>query len=113
MTTQLNINKMPRQGDGSSDNAIEPGHNIIHGAGAEKVCLYTAPSILAYLPHNPCPEGLRCTIPHTTWFQTTRVGRADKTAPMPEHEHGAGLEKPGPSGGRSAGKDQSGRKATN
>ncbi|KAK0742083.1 hypothetical protein B0T21DRAFT_282846 [Apiosordaria backusii] len=27
---------MPRQGDGSSDNAIDLGHNIIHGAGPEK-----------------------------------------------------------------------------
>ena len=28
---------MPRQGDGSSDNAIEAGKNIIHGAGEETV----------------------------------------------------------------------------
>jgi hypothetical protein len=28
---------MPRQGDGSSDNAIDPGHDIIHGAGQVKV----------------------------------------------------------------------------
>ncbi|KXX73247.1 hypothetical protein MMYC01_209899 [Madurella mycetomatis] len=26
---------MPRQGDGTSDNAIDTGHNIIHGAGQE------------------------------------------------------------------------------
>ncbi|KAH6630549.1 hypothetical protein B0J18DRAFT_421477, partial [Chaetomium sp. MPI-SDFR-AT-0129] len=27
---------MPRQGNGQGDNAIEAGHNIIHGAGQEK-----------------------------------------------------------------------------
>ncbi|SPQ19150.1 df6edaa9-c4aa-4e1f-834f-eb0036d79081 [Thermothielavioides terrestris] len=69
---------MPRQGDGSADNAIEAGHNIIHGAGV-----------------------------------TTRVSRADKTAPMPEYEKGAGLGKVGASGGRSEGKDQGGRSRTN
>ncbi|KAK0639683.1 hypothetical protein B0T16DRAFT_463329 [Cercophora newfieldiana] len=26
---------MPRQGDGSSDNAMPQGHDIIHGAGKE------------------------------------------------------------------------------
>lgn len=28
---------MPRNGDGSSDNAIEAGHNIIHGSGDANV----------------------------------------------------------------------------
>ncbi|KAF6788501.1 hypothetical protein CSOJ01_14979 [Colletotrichum sojae] len=27
---------MPRDGTGRSDNAIEPGHNIVHGAGDAK-----------------------------------------------------------------------------
>ncbi|KAF6832871.1 hypothetical protein CMUS01_06743 [Colletotrichum musicola] len=27
---------MPRDGSGASDNAMEAGHNIVHGAGAEK-----------------------------------------------------------------------------
>jgi len=40
-TLPINISNtatiMPRQGDGSSDNAIEAGHNIIHGAGQEQV----------------------------------------------------------------------------
>lgn len=34
--TNTSIN-MPRNGDGSSDNAIEPTNNIIHGAGEEPV----------------------------------------------------------------------------
>ncbi|KAL2133864.1 hypothetical protein VTI74DRAFT_1536 [Chaetomium olivicolor] len=71
---------MPRQGDGSGDNAVEAGHNIIHGAGQEK---------------------------------STRVARADKTAPMPEQEKGAGLEKTPASAGKSEGKDQGGRSSTN
>ncbi|KAK3944051.1 hypothetical protein QBC46DRAFT_351067 [Diplogelasinospora grovesii] len=58
---------MPRQGDGSSDNAIETGHDIVHGADSDK------------------------------------VARADKTAPMPEHEKGAGLEGMNASGGGSQG----------
>ncbi|KAJ4379032.1 hypothetical protein N0V85_008912 [Neurospora sp. IMI 360204] len=49
---------MPRQGDGSSDNYIELGHDIIHGAD---------------------------------WEPTTRVPRANKTAPLPEHEHGLAI----------------------
>ncbi|KAK3949898.1 hypothetical protein QBC32DRAFT_399876 [Pseudoneurospora amorphoporcata] len=61
---------MPRNGDGSSDNAIEPGNNIIHGAGEEP---------------------------------STRVARADKTAPLPEHEHGAGIKGMNASGGSSQG----------
>ncbi|GAB1311562.1 hypothetical protein MFIFM68171_01772 [Madurella fahalii] len=77
---------MPRQGDGTSDNAVDAGHNIIHGAGQET---------------------------------TTRVGRADKTAPMPEYEKGAGLENTNASGGQSQGiasgpnKGQGGRGSTN
>ncbi|KAK3330666.1 hypothetical protein B0H66DRAFT_598195 [Apodospora peruviana] len=61
---------MPRNGDGSSDNAIEAGKNIIHGAGEET---------------------------------STRVSRADKAAPVPEHEKGAGLEGMNASGGQSQG----------
>ncbi|KAH6854818.1 hypothetical protein B0I37DRAFT_410873 [Chaetomium sp. MPI-CAGE-AT-0009] len=71
---------MPRQGDGSGDNAVDAGHNIIHGVGQE---------------------------------QSTRVSRADKTAPMPEITKGAGLEKTPASGGTSKGKDQGGRSSTN
>ncbi|KAL2140114.1 hypothetical protein VTI28DRAFT_4229 [Corynascus sepedonium] len=71
---------MPRQGDGTSHNAIEPGHNIIHGAGQE---------------------------------QSTRVSRADKTAPMPEPSKGAGLQNMPSSGGDSKGKDQGGRSSRN
>ncbi|EAQ89541.1 predicted protein [Chaetomium globosum CBS 148.51] len=71
---------MPRQGDGSADNAIDPGHNIIHGAGKE---------------------------------ESTRVARADKTAPMPEPSKGAGLEQAPATAGTSQGKDQGGRSSTN
>lgn len=38
--------KMPRQGDGSGDNAIEAGHNIIHGAGPEKVSSSQQPRVI-------------------------------------------------------------------
>ncbi|KAK4156777.1 hypothetical protein C8A00DRAFT_30327 [Chaetomidium leptoderma] len=71
---------MPRQGDGSADNKIDAGHNIIHGAGQEK---------------------------------STRVSRADKTAPMPEPSKGAALEKTPASAGKSEGTDQGGRNRTN
>ncbi|KAL1841050.1 hypothetical protein VTJ49DRAFT_7434 [Mycothermus thermophilus] len=73
---------MPRQGDGSSDNAMPLSHNIIHGAGPA---------------------------------ESTRVQRADKTAPMPEPSKGAGLEKADlpSSGGMSKGKDQGGRSRKN
>ncbi|KAK4459152.1 hypothetical protein QBC42DRAFT_11807 [Cladorrhinum samala] len=64
---------MPRNGDGSSDNAIEAGHNMIKGAGPA---------------------------------ESTRVARADKTAPTPEHEKGAGLEGMNASGGQSQGLSQ-------
>ncbi|KAK0733816.1 hypothetical protein B0T26DRAFT_613579, partial [Lasiosphaeria miniovina] len=60
----------PRNGDGSSDNSIESGHNIIHGAGEEP---------------------------------STRDSRADKTAPVPKVEKGAGLEGMNASGGQSQG----------
>ncbi|KAL2262530.1 hypothetical protein VTK26DRAFT_1060 [Humicola hyalothermophila] len=63
---------MPRQGDGSADNAIDPGHNIIHGAGQEQL--------------------------------SSRVNRADKAAPMPEPEKGAGIPGMNASGGQSQGR---------
>ncbi|KAK0628241.1 hypothetical protein B0T17DRAFT_614192 [Bombardia bombarda] len=62
---------MPRNGDGSSDNAIEATKNIIHGVSDET---------------------------------STHVSRADKTAPMPEPEKGAGLEGMNASGGQSQGR---------
>ncbi|KAK1763532.1 hypothetical protein QBC33DRAFT_549245 [Phialemonium atrogriseum] len=62
---------MPREGTGHSDNAVETGHNIIHGAGEEKL--------------------------------SSHVNRADKAAPLPEHEKGAGLKDVGASGGQSQG----------
>ncbi|KAK4210637.1 hypothetical protein QBC37DRAFT_321868 [Rhypophila decipiens] len=72
---------MPRNGDGSSDNAIPKDlPNIIHGAG----------------PENP-----------------DHVDRADKTAPLPEHDKGLGLEGANSSAGDSKGKDQGGRGSTN
>ncbi|KAL2150201.1 hypothetical protein VTH82DRAFT_7877 [Thermothelomyces myriococcoides] len=45
--------------------------------------------------------------------ESTRVSRADKTAPLPEHSKGAGLESKPASGGTSQGKDQGGRGSTN
>ncbi|KAK3355249.1 hypothetical protein B0H65DRAFT_451337 [Neurospora tetraspora] len=44
---------MPRQGDGSSDNYIELGHDIIHGAGQEPVSVTL--SSLYYLPLDKRP----------------------------------------------------------
>ncbi|KAK1758677.1 hypothetical protein QBC47DRAFT_399571 [Echria macrotheca] len=72
---------MPRQGDGSSDNAIPKDlPNIIHGAGPET---------------------------------DTHVSRADKTAPLPEPEKGAGLQDMPASAGDSKGKNQGGRSRVN
>jgi len=89
---------MPRQGDGSSDNAIPQEHNIIHGAGTEeKVCFGTSLSI-------PCANA---------FVQSTHVDRADKTAPLPEPEKGAALEDASGSAGDSKGKDQGGRSRKN
>jgi hypothetical protein len=94
---------MPRQGDGSGDNAIEAGHNIIHGAGQPEVrtCTHLAAHNKAFKDSN------------TSHLKSTRVGRADKTAPMPEPSKGAGLEKTTASAGDSKGKDQGGRNRTN
>ncbi|KAK1837076.1 hypothetical protein QBC39DRAFT_366608 [Podospora conica] len=77
---------MPRNGDGSGDNAIENTNDIIHGSDPVK---------------NP------------------HVDRADKTAELPQHEKGAGLEGMNASGGQSAGlthgdkAGQGGRGSTN
>ncbi|KAK0631245.1 hypothetical protein B0T14DRAFT_559065 [Immersiella caudata] len=71
---------MPRQGDGSSDNAIPKDlNNIIHGAGEEK---------------------------------SDHVARADKTAPIPEHEHGKSLQDMSASAGEAKGTTQGGRSTT-
>ncbi|KAK4119327.1 hypothetical protein N657DRAFT_581882 [Parathielavia appendiculata] len=45
--------------------------------------------------------------------QSTRVSRADKTAPMPEPSKGAGLQKTSGSAGQSLGTTQGGRNRTN
>jgi hypothetical protein len=80
---------------------MEAGHNIIHGAGQEQV--------------RPAShmEKSRSTTAANTITQSTRVSRADKTAPMPEPSKGAGLEKTPASAGDSKGKDQGGRSSTN
>ncbi|VUC24667.1 unnamed protein product [Clonostachys rosea] len=64
---------MPRNGDGSSDNAPPKGvdHNIAHGAGTKDL--------------------------------GDKVARAEKTAPLPEPEHGQGLQDAPASGGQSQG----------
>jgi hypothetical protein len=89
---------MPRQGDGSGDNAVDAGHNIIHGAGQEQV-------------RSPQTH-IHPRISSNT-MQSTRVGRADKTAPLPEPSKGAGLKEAPASAGQSQGKDQGGRNRTN
>ncbi|KAL2157027.1 hypothetical protein VTH06DRAFT_8312 [Thermothelomyces fergusii] len=66
---------MPRPGDSTSHNAVEAGHDIIHGAA--------------------------------------RKSRADKTAPLPEHSKGAGIQDKPAGAGHSQGKDQGGRARTN
>ncbi|KAK5656380.1 hypothetical protein OQA88_4761 [Cercophora sp. LCS_1] len=45
--------------------------------------------------------------------KSTHVDRADKTAPLPQHEKGAGLQSAPASGGKSEGQDQGGRSSTN
>ncbi|AEO54587.1 hypothetical protein MYCTH_2297299 [Thermothelomyces thermophilus ATCC 42464] len=71
---------MPRPGDSTSHNAVEAGHDIIHGAGPE---------------------------------ESTRVSRADKTAPLPEHSKGAGIQSKPAGAGHSQGKNQGGRGSKN
>ncbi|KAI0482063.1 hypothetical protein GGR56DRAFT_669983 [Xylariaceae sp. FL0804] len=66
---------MPRDGSGRSHNAVELTHEFDHDI------IHGAGS---------APEG-------------DHVARADKTAPMPEHEHGLGLEGMNASGGQSQG----------
>ncbi|KAL2754062.1 hypothetical protein ACRALDRAFT_1063025 [Sodiomyces alcalophilus JCM 7366] len=62
---------MPRQGSGHiADNAVETGHDIIHGAEPIK---------------------------------DPKVSRADKTAPLPEHEKGMAISGANASGGQSQG----------
>lgn len=90
---------MPRNGDGSSDNGpIEATHNVAHGV----------------------PEGVSLLFSHPAFFCTTQanwqtmqgqkvtdhVDRADKTAPLPEGEKGAGLGDANASGGQSQGVKQ-------
>lgn len=86
---------MPRQGDGSSDNAIEAGHDMIKGAGPADVSL-----------RSPNQGNRNFSDIVIVSLQSTRVARADKTAPTPEHEKGAGLEGMNASGGQSQGLSQ-------
>ncbi|KAJ0308169.1 hypothetical protein Brms1b_009635 [Colletotrichum noveboracense] len=80
---------MPRDGSGASDNAVEAGHDIVHGAGAIKVRRTRCSSSLTpntnILPKDP------------------HVDRADKTAPMPEIEKGLAIDGKDASGGQSQG----------
>lgn len=75
---------MPRDGSGHSDNAIETGHDIIHGAGKETVrffCFSNKPRMRQNTLANTC------LLEH----QSSHVDRADKTAPLPTQEGGAGI----------------------
>jgi hypothetical protein len=100
---------MPRsEGNPKSDNAMELTHNIIHGAGVPEVCylIFFFPDIFK---SSNCEDGLT-DVKYP--LQSTRVARADKAAPMPEHEKGMGLEKTPASAGKSVGTQQGGRKRT-
>ncbi|KAK0749186.1 hypothetical protein B0T18DRAFT_323903 [Schizothecium vesticola] len=50
---------MPRNGDGSSDNAIENTHDIIHGAGAAKTSHIDRADKTAELPEHEKGAGLK------------------------------------------------------
>ncbi|KAM5379616.1 hypothetical protein ACJZ2D_003810 [Fusarium nematophilum] len=82
---------MPRQGDGSSDNAIEATHDIAHGVGKPEVNSNVASRTNSMMAN--------------VALQSDRVARADKTAPLPEgkDEHGKGLQDVPSSGGQSQG----------
>ncbi|KAK5128405.1 hypothetical protein LTR85_003073 [Meristemomyces frigidus] len=71
---------MPRNGDGSSDNVVEAGENLIHGAGAGE---------------NDAPT-------------SSGVDRSSKAAPPPSTEKGEALEGMGASGGGASGPTLSG-----
>lgn len=101
---------MPRDGSGQGDNSITPedaGHNVIHGAGKEvsKAPITINPPCHDYsswstwwLPD--AASDITLSRERLTASQTTdHVARADKTAPLPEHEKGAAVEGLGASGG--------------
>lgn len=96
---------MPRNGDGSSHNGPfdAAGHHIAHGVGDAGVRPLSLPSALP--PLFQSSEG-ELADPTPRALQTSRVARADKTAPLPEAEKGLGVEGLGASGGRSQGVKQ-------
>ncbi|KAK3311003.1 uncharacterized protein B0T15DRAFT_408460 [Chaetomium strumarium] len=49
---------MPRQGDGSGDNAVEAGHNIIHGAGQPESTRVARADKAAPMPEYESGKGL-------------------------------------------------------
>lgn len=64
---------MPRDGSGASDNVVEPGQNLTHGASGDDA---------------PASSG---------------VDRSSKAAPLPDHEKGDALEGMNASGAGSSG----------
>ena len=88
---------MPRDGSGASDNAIEQGETLIHGAGNA--------------PGDVRSSGCSHSSTQRTTFQgasASGVDRSSKAAPLPEAEKGDALEGMNASGGGSFGKSESG-----
>lgn len=88
---------------------MNPGQNIVHGIGDQQVSL--VPSRHPPLSSSFELPPLRTTTPIYFFHRDTnmcaqlpsKVDRADKTAPLPEHEHGGAIPGMNASGGGSQG----------
>lgn len=83
---------MPRDGSGAGDNAIEAGHNIVHGEPSEnEVCFFAH--------HTTSTQTIANLISDSQKPTASGVDRSSKAAPPPEGEEGAALEGMNASGG--------------
>ena len=81
---------MPRDGTGASDNVVEAGENLIHGAGAGDVSTWYVWMLLVASLNKPQAAG-------------SGVDRSSKAAPAPDHEKGEAFEGLGGSGAGDSG----------
>jgi hypothetical protein len=87
---------MPRNGDGSGDNAIEAGETLIHGAGdaPNDVCS-SLTSLLLSWPSMSASSDMY----GEQGKSASGVDRSNKAAPMPEVEEGDSIPGMNASGG--------------
>ena len=83
---------MPRDGSGASHNAVETGHNIVHGNEA-------GDNDVSY--QSEYPDRMSTDV-YLQSAAASGVDRSSKAAPPPDHEAGEGLEGLGGSGGGSS-----------